>query len=65
MDSILLLDKPVHQQTRLVLDHCPSLILLKLEDPLKGDDVLDQLHAGHTQLPASAVTGIDKNPRRN
>jgi hypothetical protein len=33
----LLLDEPTSHQTRLVLDHCPGLILLELVDLLKGD----------------------------
>jgi hypothetical protein len=33
----LLLDKPTTNQTHLVLDHRPGLILLELVDPLKGD----------------------------
>lgn len=36
----LLLNEPVHHQTRLVLNHRPGLILLEHEDPLKGDDVM-------------------------
>jgi hypothetical protein len=36
----LLLDEPMHHQTRLVLDHRPDLILLELVDPLKGDGVV-------------------------
>jgi hypothetical protein len=49
----LLLDKAVHDEPRLVLDHLPSFILLELEHPLQSDWVVASRQVN--ELPRTIV----------